>query len=645
MSPGPFRRPGGPSGGGRPGGGRPGGARPGGGRPGGGRPGGRGTSRPPFDRSAPRDGGVAVAAPTEPKVVDLPESLAVKDLADLLNVSAVQVIRELMKNGVIANINQSVNREAASAVATELGFEIAEPVAPEQASSEALEVDVEEDATLLQHRPPVVAILGHVDHGKTSLLDVIRETNVTAREAGGITQHIGAYQVDLRGQKITFLDTPGHAAFTAMRARGAQATDIAILVVAADDGVMPQTREAVDHAKAANVPIIVAINKMDKGDANPDRVKQQLSEIGVVPEEYGGDTIMVPVSARKKEGIDQLLETILLVSEMGELQANPNRPGSGVVIEAKLDKARGPVATILVKSGTVKVGDVMVAGGAYGKVKALFDDKGRRLRKAAPSMPAEVLGLGSVPTAGDVFKVMDDEKLARALASTRITDTTTDGGASPVSLEEVYGKIQSGQVKELNIIVKTDVQGSIEPIVVSLNRLQEGDVRARVILSGTGSINESDVLLASASSGVVIGFNSRPEPGAKALAEERKVEIRYYDVIYKMIEDVEKAITGMLEPTYSQVIDGHAEVRQTFKAGKTNVIAGCMVTDGKALRSDSVRVLRAGGVMYDGKLGSLRRFKEDTREVAAGYECGVHIDGFNTIQVGDILEFYRLEKD
>ena len=643
MSPRPFNKPGGtrgkpgqsshPAGGsGRPAGGT--GRRSGGG------------PRRSFDRPAPSAaaGSVAVAVPEQQKSVELPDGLAVKDLADLLKVSPVQIIKELMKNGIIANINQQIDRDAATVVATDLGFEVTEPAPIERAEPEALKIDVEEDPSLLQPRPPVVTIMGHVDHGKTSLLDVIRETNVTAREAGGITQHIGAYQVELHGQKITFLDTPGHEAFTAMRARGAQATDIAVLVVAADDGVMPQTREAIDHARAANVPIVVAINKIDKADANPDRVKQQLAEIGVVAEEYGGDTIEVPVSARRKEGIDQLLEMILLVAEMGELKANPNRQGSGVVIEAKLDKARGPVATVLVKSGTLKVGDVLVAGGSYGKVKALFDNTGRRLRKVTPSMPAEVLGLNVVPTAGDVWKVVDDEKVARSMAASRTVEPIAEP-AVPVTLDDVFSKIQAGQVKELNIVVKTDVQGSVEPIVVSLNRLQAGDVKARVIHSGTGNITESDVQLAAASGAVIIGFNARPEPGAKLLAEENKVDIRFYDVIYKLVEDIQKALTGLLEPTYSEVIDGHAEVRQIFKVGKGDAVAGLMVTDGKVARNDHVRVLRSGGVVFDGRLSSLRRFKEDAREVAAGYECGVHVDGFSGYEVGDILEFYRMERD
>jgi translation initiation factor IF-2 len=587
---------------------------------------------------------VAVAIPEQARSVELPDAIAVKDFADLLKVSPVQIIKELMKNGVIANINQQIDRDSATVVATDLGFEVTEPVPVERVEAEPLQIDVEEDPALLQPRPPVVTIMGHVDHGKTSLLDVIRETNVTAREAGGITQHIGAYQAELRGQKITFLDTPGHEAFTAMRARGAQATDIAVLVVAADDGVMPQTREAIDHARAANVPIVVAINKIDRPDANPDRVKQQLAEIGVVAEEYGGDAIEVPVSARRKEGIDRLLEMILLVAEMGEFKANPNRPGSGVVIEAKLDRARGPVATVLVKSGTLKVGDVLVAGGSYGKVKALFDETGRRMRKVTPSMPAEVLGLNVVPVAGDVWKVIDDEKVARAMAEARTVAPITET-VVPVTLDDVFSKIQAGQVKELNIIVKTDVQGSVEPIVVSLERLQAGDVKAKVIRSGTGSITEADVLLASASAAVIIGFNSRPEPGAKHLAEENKVDIRFYDVIYRMIEDVQKALTGLLEPTYTEVIDGHGEVRQIFKVGKTDAIAGLMVTDGKAVRNDHARVLRAGGVVFDGKLSGLKRFKEDAREVAAGYECGAHMDGFAGYQVGDILEFYRMERD
>jgi len=606
-----------------------------------GRPGGNG-ARPPFTPPTDRAPSVTIAS-REEKIVELPESISVKDLAELLKLSPVQIIKELMKNGIIANINQQIDRDAASVVATDLGFEVVEPTPQEQPAGMQEVAEEEEDPSLLQPRPPVVTIMGHVDHGKTSLLDVIRQTNVTAQEAGGITQHIGAYQVELHGQKITFLDTPGHEAFTAMRARGAQATDIAVLVVAADDGVMPQTLEAIDHARAANVPIVVAINKIDKPDANPDRVKQQLAEIGLVPEEYGGQTIMVPVSARRKEGIDSLLEMILLVAEMQELKANPNRPASGVVIEAKLDKARGSVATVLVKAGTLKVGDVLVAGSTYGKVKALFDDKGKRLRKAGPSTPAEVLGLNGVPTAGDTWRVVEDEKTARSLAESRTVEAV-EVPAAPVTLDDLYRQIQAGQVKELNVIVKTDVQGSVEPIVHSLSRLQAEDVRVRVIHAGTGSITESDVLLASASHAVIIGFNSRLEPGAKHLAEEKQVDIRFYDVIYKLVEDVQKALTGLLEPKYQEVVEGHAEVRQIFKISKSESVAGLMVTDGKVTRSSRARVIRGGGVLFDGKVASLRRFKEDVREVAAGYECGLHLEGFNEYQVGDVLEFYRMER-
>jgi len=629
MSPGPFRK----STNNR--GGRPQGNR---GRPGG------GGARPPFVRSAPSvEGGVALAAREEPKIIELPDSIAVKDLAELMKISPVPIIKELMKNGIIANINQQIDRDAATVVATDLGYEIKEP-APVERAATAVHEEEEEDASLLQPRPPVVTIMGHVDHGKTSLLDVIRQANVTASEAGGITQQIGAYQVELRGQKITFLDTPGHEAFTAMRARGAQATDIAILVVAADDGVMPQTREAIDHAKAANVPIIVAINKMDKLDANPDRVKQQLMEVGLVPEEFGGQTIMVPVSARRKEGIDGLLEMILLVSEMAEFKANPNRIARGVVIESKLDKARGPVATILVKTGTIKVGDNVVAGSNYGKVKALFDEKGRRMRKAGPSMPAELLGLNGVPSAGDLWRVAADEKSARAMAGVTSAEATTDGSAAPVTLDDVYKQIQAGQVKELNVVLKTDIQGSEEPIVVSLNRLQAEDVRVRVIRSGTGSITESDVLLATASHAVIIGFNARPEPGARHLAEENQIDIRFYDVIYKVVEDIQKALTGMLEPKYEEVVEGHAEVRQVFKMSKSEVVGGSMVTDGKVARTSKVRLLRGSEVLFDGRMASLRRFKEDAKDVAAGYECGINLDGFNELQVGDVMEFYRIDR-
>ncbi len=609
-----------------------------------GRPGGNG-ARPPYSPSASTDRAAAVAvAAREEKTVELPDNIIVKDLADLLKLSPVHIIKELMKNGIIANINQQIDRDAATVVATDLGFEVQEPVPVERAAALEIPAVSEEDPSLLQPRPPVVTIMGHVDHGKTSLLDVIRQANVTAQEAGGITQHIGAYQVELHGQKITFLDTPGHEAFTAMRARGAQATDIAVLVVAADDGVMPQTLEAIDHAKAANVPIVVAINKIDKADANPDRVKQQLAEIGLVPEDYGGQTIMVPVSARRKEGIDTLLEMLLLVSEMQEYKANPTRAAAGVVIEAKLDKARGPVATVLVKAGTLKVGDAVVAGGTYGKVKALFDEKGRRLRKAGPSMPAELLGLNGVPVAGDVWKVVAEEKTARSLAEARGPESVAEVPVTPVTLDDLYKQIQAGQVKELNVIVKTDVQGSVEPIVVSLNRLQAEDVRVRVIHSGTGSITESDVLLASASHAVIIGFNSRLEPGAKHLAEENQVDIRFYEVIYKLVEDVQKALTGLLEPKYEEVTEGHAEVRQLFKISKSESVAGVMVTDGKITRSSRGRVIRTGGVLFDGKVGSLRRFKEDVRDVAAGYECGVHLEGFSDYQVGDILEFYKMER-
>ncbi|MGE5618157.1 MAG: translation initiation factor IF-2 [Sphingomonadaceae bacterium] len=630
MSPKPFNKSRGTRDNRRPQGGR---SRQGGGGP-----------RPPFNPQGPvNKGGVAVAAREEPKAVELPDGIAVKDLATLLNISPVTIIKELMKNGIIANINQQIDRDAASVVAADLGFEVKEPAPQEPAAALELPAVEGEDPSLLEPRPPVVTIMGHVDHGKTSLLDVIRQTNVTAQEAGGITQHIGAYQVELRGQKITFLDTPGHEAFTAMRARGAQATDIVVLVVAADDGIMPQTREAIDHSRAANVPIVVAINKIDKPDANPDRVKQQLAEIGLVPEEYGGQTVVVPVSARRKEGIDILLEMILLVAEMQELKANPSRPAAGVVIESKLDKARGPVATVLVKAGTLKVGDVLVAGGNFGKVKALFDDKGRRLRKAGPSMPAEVLGLNGVPTAGDIWNVVADEKTARMIAGERTLEPSVET-AAPVTLDDLYRQIQAGQIRELNVIVKADVQGSVEPIVNSLGRLQAEDVRVRVIHAGTGNITESDVNLASASHAVIIGFNSRLEPGAKHLAEENQVDIRFYDVIYKLVEDVQKALTGLLEPKYEEVTEGHAEVRQVFKIGKSDAAAGCMVTDGKISRNSHVRVIRGGGVVFDGRIESLRRFKEDVREVAAGYECGIHLEGFGDFQIGDILEAFRMER-
>jgi translation initiation factor IF-2 len=485
--------------------------------------------------------------------------------------------------------------------------------------------------------------MGHVDHGKTKLLDAIRQTNVVDTEAGQITQHIGAYQVEIHGQKITFLDTPGHEAFTAMRARGAQVTDIAILVVAADDGVMPQTLEAINHAKAAGVPIVVAINKIDKPTANPDRVKQQLAENGVIIEEWGGDVIAVPVSAKRGDGIPDLLENLLIVAEILELKADPDRPAIGVVIEARLDSSRGPMATVLVQTGTLEIGGYVVVGDIWGKVKAMFDDKGKRVKKAGPSTPVGVLGLSSVPQAGDSLTVVSGEKEARAEVQRQQKEKEMSSTSKVPKLSNLFAQIQAGNVKELSIILKTDVQGSIEPIRDSLERLGSGEVKVRIVHSGSGSITENDVLLAIASKGIIIGFNARPEPGAKRLAEQEGVDIRSYQVIYTLVEDVEKALAGMLEPTYVDVVEGHGEVRATFST-RQGKIAGVYVTDGKIGRGASARVLRKGQPVFEGQVSSLKHFKENVREIAAGFECGVGVEGFPEFEVGDIIETYRKEK-
>jgi translation initiation factor IF-2 len=487
--------------------------------------------------------------------------------------------------------------------------------------------------------------MGHVDHGKTSLLDAIRETNVIATEAGGITQHIGAYTVNIDGKKIAFLDTPGHEAFTAMRARGAQVTDIAILVVAADDGVMPQTIEAINHAKAADVAIIVAINKIDKPGANPDRVKQELTEYGLVAEDWGGDAIMVPVSAKKKEGLDNLLEMIVLVSEMLELKANPNKKAKGTVIEAQIDKGRGPIATVLIQEGTLNVGDAFVVGNTSGKIRAMVDDKSKRLKKAGPSTPVEIIGLSEVPDAGDVFIVMDDEKDARAIAEKRKDKFKQEQQKSnmKVSLDDLFVQIQEGKMKEINIIVKADVQGSVEAVKQSLVKLSNDEVKVKTIHGGVGAITESDVMLASASSAIIIGFNVRPQPAATELAEKDAVDIRLYRVIYNAIEDIEAAMKGMLDPEYKEVVLGHAEIRATFKVSNIGTIAGCYVTDGKIVRNSSVRLIRNGIVVHEGALASLKRFKDDAKEVNSGYECGLNLDKFNDVKEGDVIESFTME--
>ena len=579
--------------------------------------------------------------PEAKRTVALPRRLTVKQLADMLGVSGIDAIKCLMRNGVMASINQVVDYETAAIVAVDLGFEAKEE--PQASAGATPKPRIAETGKGIKLRPPVVTIMGHVDHGKTKLLDAIRQTNVVDTEAGQITQHIGAYQVEVHGQKITFLDTPGHEAFTAMRARGAQVTDIAILVVAADDGVMPQTLEAINHAKAAGVPIVVAINKIDKPTANQDRVKQQLADNGVIIEGWGGDVVCVPVSAKRGDGIPDLLENLLIVAEILELKADPDRPAIGVVIEARLDSSRGPMATVLVQTGTLEIGDYVVVGEIWGKVKAMFDDKGKRVKKAGPSTPVGVLGLSSVPQAGDNLAAVSDEKEARAEVQRRQKERELSNASRAPRLSNLFAQIQAGNVKELSIILKTDVQGSIEPIRDSLERLGSGEVKVRIVHSGSGSITENDVMLAIASKGIIIGFNTRPEPGAKRLAEQEGVDIRSYQVIYALIEDVEKALAGMLEPTYVDVVEGHGEVRATFSV-KQGKIAGVYVTDGKIGRGSLTRVVRKGKPVFEGQVSSLKHFKDNVREVTAGFECGVGLEGFSEFEVGDIIESYRKEK-
>jgi translation initiation factor IF-2 len=609
-----------------------------------------------FERRAEAATATATRA-AEAGPIELPSVVSVADLAGILGVPVTQVIKALFTNGTVATINQALDYDTAAVVATDLGFEVREQGSPAAAvaipaaepSDEVVAApstthEVQDDPSLLEPRPPVVTIMGHVDHGKTSLLDVIRDTRVAAGEAGGITQHIGAYQVEVNGSLITFLDTPGHEAFTAMRARGAQVTDIAVIVVAADDGVMPQTREAIDHARAANVPIIVAINKIDLASANPDRVKQELADLNVVVTEYGGNIESIPVSARTHEGIDTLLETIQLVAEAEvEPKANPHRSASGAVVEAKMDKTRGAVATLLVQRGTLHVGDLVVAGTIQGRLKALFDDRGRRVKEAPPAFPVEVLGLSGVPAAGDQFLVVADERTARTMVEAAASASQRDG-ESELSIEAVFARIRSGAVKELNLIVKADVQGSVEPITTSLEKLgDQTETRAKVIHSGLGNVNVNDVNLADASKAMIIAFNVRIEADARRAAELQGVSIREYNVIYKLVEDVEQMLTGMLEPRYEEVIHGHAEVRQAIKAGRRTV-AGCMVTDGVIRRRDRVRVQRGGEQAWAGAIGSLRRFKDDVNEVREGFECGIILDGFDDVAEGDVLEMYSSER-
>jgi len=558
-----------------------------------------------------------------------------------MRLTPVDIIKALMKNGIMATINQELDFETAAIVAGDLGYEVTE--APPILEELVPVVVEEEDESQLVDKPPVVTIMGHVDHGKTLLLDAIRSSNVVASEAGGITQHIGAYQVEKNGHRITFLDTPGHAAFTEMRARGARVTDVAIIVVAADDGVMPQTREAISHARAANVPIIVALNKIDKPDANTDNVMAEIAQEGLSPVAWGGDIEVVPVSAKTGEGIDDLLTTITLTSEIAHLRANPNKPASGTVIEARMDRSRGPLATAVVQTGTLKVGDVIVAGSAFGKVRALFDERNKQLRTARPGTPVAILGLNEVPEAGDKVQVVSDDKVARAAALQRGRQMRVESLASTRSAGDILSQISAGESKTLNIILKADTQGSAEAIEGALKELTTDTVRVNLLHEATGAISESDVLLAAASNALIIGFNSRPDTAARKAAEEKGVEIRFYDIIYKLTEDIQIALSGMLDPVYEEVVYGHAEVRTIFKAGRIN-IAGSYVTDGMIQRNAEARVIRGGNLITTGRIGSLKRFKEDVREVATGYECGIVIDGFNDIAEGDVIEAFGQQR-
>ena len=576
------------------------------------------------------------------KVIEIPASISVRDLADKMGIAAIEIIKCLMKKGKMATINQEIDFELASQVAEE--FEVIVELEEEKDLLEEIFKEVEDKEEDLEARPPVVVVMGHVDHGKTSLLDVIRQTNVTAGEAGGITQHIGAYQVRYKDNKITFLDTPGHEAFTAMRLRGAKSTDIAVLVVAADDGVMPQTIEAINHAKSADVPIIVAINKMDKPGANPDHVKQQLSEHGLLPEEWGGDVIMVPVSAKQKQGIDDLLENILLVAEVMELKANPNRKAYGVVIEAQLDKGRGAVCTVLVQKGSLRVGDTVLAGTAYGKVRAMTNERGEKVKVARPSMPVEILGFSEVPQAGEIINGMDDNE-ARAIAEKRIAKQRVQElqATHKVTLDDIFNQIQQGELKDLNIIIKADVQGSVEALRQSLEGIKNPEVRIVIVHAAVGAINESDIMLASASNAIVMGFNVRPDANVRRAAEQEKVDLRTYRVIYDAINDVESAMRGMLAPQFKEVVVGRAEVRQVISTPKA-IVAGSYVTEGRITNDSEVRLIRDGIVVFEGKVDSLRRFKDEVKEVKTSFECGISLEGYRDIKEGDVIEAYLMEE-
>lgn len=578
-------------------------------------------------------------------VVYMGDEISVGEFAEKLGRPSNEVVKCLMMIGVMASVSQNIDFDTASLIATEFNATVEKEVIVTE--EDILFKDVEDNEEDLKPRSPVVVVMGHVDHGKTKLLDNIRRTHVIDTEAGGITQHIGAYRVKINDREITFLDTPGHEAFTAMRMRGAQVTDIAILVVAADDGIMPQTIEAINHAKAANINIIVAINKIDKETANPEVVKQQLTEHGLVPEEWGGDTICVPISALRGDNIDTLLEMVLLVADMKELKANPERMAKGTVIEAKLDKGRGPVATVLVQNGTLNIGDVVVAGTAVGKIRAMIDDKGKRIKNAGPSIPVEILGLSDVPEGGDIFYAVDDERKARTVVEKRkqkIKDEYNKSTQQVVSLDALFTQIEQGQIKELNIIIKADVQGSVEAIKQSLEKLTNDEVRISIIHGGVGTINESDVMLASASNAIIVGFNVRPDAATVESAKRQGVDIRLYRIIYQAIEEIEAAMKGMLEPTFKENVIGHAEIRQTYKISGVGTIGGCYVTDGKILRNSEVRIVRDGIVIHEGEMSSLKRFKDDAKEVATGYECGIGIERFNDIKEGDVIECFVMEE-
>lgn len=578
-----------------------------------------------------------------PKKIIVRGTMTVGDLAKLLHKDASEVIKKLIFLGVMATINQEIDMDAIHLIASDYGVEVEVKIPVEEDSFETVE-ETDEDENLVA-RPPVVTIMGHVDHGKTTLLDAIRKTNVTGGEAGGITQHIGAYQVEINHKKITFLDTPGHEAFTLMRARGAQVTDITIIVVAADDGIMPQTVEAINHAKAAGVPIIVAVNKIDKPEANVDKIKQEMTEYELVPEEWGGDTIFVEVSAKQRIGLEGLLEMILLVAEVNDYKANPNKRARATVIEAELDKGKGPVARILVQHGTLKIGDAFVAGNCFGRVRAMVNDKGRRLKEAGPSTPIEITGLTEVPQAGDPFMVFEDERKARAIADRRsIKQRQSEMGANTrVTLDDLYSHIKDGEIKDLNVIIKSDVQGSAEALKGSLAKIDIEGVRVKIIHSGVGAITESDIILASASNAIVIGFNVRPDPQAEATIAQEKVDVRMHRIIYNVIDEIEQAMKGMLDPIFKEVVIGHAEVRNVFKVTKVGAIAGCMITSGKITRSAEARLIRGGIVVYTGKIDSLKRFKDDTKEVAQGYECGITLDRYNDVREGDTIEAFVME--